>query len=138
MSDLTATLQGSLTIAPSANTPPTDQSSGGASYGLSLQTENASAQSEAGQTRSTINSPSVFFPLALPSNQLSRVLYIRQRGNQPAAPIQVQVTFATSGVAVLPVRGTLLLEAPPGDEITGVAIQGQSIIEWTAFGSLNN
>lgn len=106
----------------------------GSSFSLGLITANLAADEQIGQKLAQVDSALAYQALPYPANLLGRVLYLRGLGERDQW--LVRVTYVTTGLVVQPLQGTLLLEAPDGDEITAVEVQGVGEISWQVWGPL--
>jgi hypothetical protein len=106
----------------------------GSGFTLRLISANREADESIGQKLGQVDSPAAFVALPYPSSLLGRVLYFRGLGERDVW--DVRVTYATSGQVTQPVQGMILVEAPDGDEITAVAVQGSGEFEYQIWGAL--
>ena len=132
MSDdgLVVDFHGSLAVTTSARRPV-------CTFQLELQTRRRGAEAEISSKRLAVASPDAFALLGWPQLGGSQVfagqlLYVRAF---EGAPWTVRVTYEASGVVDIPVHSMLLLEAPTGDLITSVAVQGSGTIEYLVAGT---
>lgn len=131
MSNLSATLSGTLQVTPAATATVDEQKSSGCSYGLSLRDANKAPQGEISQQLAKTTGGS-FVALPFPANLSARVLYIRMRTSDPMA---VRITQETTGLTTIAnVLGILLLEFLDSDRVTLVEVDGTAEFEWAAFG----
>lgn len=132
-SKLTASLDGSILVqlAPGVCLGPVDP---GLNVTLALTTANRTGDEQVSQQLATIDSPAAFVALPYPGSLLGRVLYLRGLGERDAW--LVRVSYAASAQAVIPVQGMVLVEAPIGDEITGLEVQGVGELTWVVWGVL--
>jgi hypothetical protein len=131
MANLSAVVQGSLQVKPTAAATVDEQKSSGCSYGLSLRDQNKAPACEISQQIAKTTSGS-FVALPFPANLRARVLYMRMRTSDP---IQVRITQEVAGVTLLAnVNGMILMEFSDADRITMVEVDGTAEFEWAAFG----
>src|SRR5690606_26528346 len=127
-SQLSVSFSGDLLIRLSAAVCSGGSADPGTGYTLQLISANRAAEESIGQKLASLDSPAAFASLPYPSSLLGRVLYFRGLGERDVW--DVRVTYATSGQVTQPIQGMLLLEAPDGDEITAVEVQGSGAFEW--------
>ncbi len=132
MADLQAVLSGSLTLKPSPASPPKAAASTGCNFGLSLRTENEAPKAEISMSSHTIAGAG-FVVVPFPANLRARVLYLRLING---IAIDVQLTRVVTAVETISqLKGLLVLEFLPDDELTAFSVQGDTAeFEWAAFG----
>jgi len=133
-SKLAVRFSGDLLIQLSSAVCPGGSTDPGSSFSLALITANQSADEQIGQKLAQVDSPAAYVALPYPASLLGRVVYFRGLGERDQW--LVRLTYAVTGLVVQPVQGTLLLEAPDGDEITSVEVQGAGEISWQVWGQL--
>ena len=128
---LTVKLQGTFEIKPSADAA--SPGDGGSQYGVQLQGVHQSATIENSQSQAFIDSPSAFVSLPISSNMQGLTLFFSM--DDGAASGSIRITFSTTGVVTMPVRGTCILECDTTDHITSVEFQGTSTFDWALTGT---
>ena len=124
-------LQGTFTIRPGNDNA--SKGDGGSQFGVHLQTIHASATIENSQQQAAIDSTAAFVTLPISSDMQGLVFYFSP--NDGTAVGSLRLTYSTSGVVTIPVRGSVLLEADTTDHITGVEFQGSAVFDWALTGT---
>lgn len=128
---LTVKLQGTFEIKPSADAA--SPGDGGSQYGVQLQGIHQSATIENSQSQAFIDSPSSFVALPISSNMQGLTFFFSM--DEGSAVGLLRITFSTTGVVTLPVRGTCILETDATNYITSVEFQGTSTFDWALTGT---
>ena len=127
---LNVNLQGTFEIKPTVDSA--SAGDGGSQYGVQLQGIHKSATIENSQSQAFIDSTASFVSLPVSSNMQGETLFFSM--DEGAGVGLIRITFSTTGVVTMPVRGTCLLEADATDHITGVEFQGSATFDWALTG----
>lgn len=128
---LAVNVDGTFTIAPGPDNA--SKGDGGCQYGLHLQTLHKSATIENSQQQAFIDSTAAFVALPVSSTMRGLVLFFSPNDNFALG--KVRVTYSTTGLVVIPVRGMVMLEADTTDYISAVEFQGVGTFDWSLTGT---
>ncbi|HVI04136.1 MAG TPA: hypothetical protein VM869_35840 [Enhygromyxa sp.] len=134
MSNVSVKLEGSLLLQPATCNGAMGTGNVGPVFALGLRMAQRSAEVEVSQIITTIDSTDAYVALPWPAGLHATTFYLRT-ADFPSG-WSLRLTYESSGQKVLPVHGTVLLEAPVDDRITAAELQGSGQFGWAAAGTI--
>jgi len=129
---LSVSLMGDLDVKQDSATCPGGTTDVGIGFKFSLADINRQADIEISQKLAVVDATGGPVALPFPANLEGCFIYLRVLSG---GPIDVEVTHATQGPTIYPVKNLLILEPSDDEKILGVAIAaGEASIEWIVSG----
>ena len=129
---LSVGLSGDIDLKQDSATCPGGITDIGEGFKFSLLDVNRSADIEISQKLAVVDASGGPVALPFPGNLEGRFLYMKVLGG---GPFDVEVTHATQGATIYPLKGVMLIEPSDDESVLGVTMaSGTGSIEWLVTG----